>query len=389
TTLSGYRYAPAPPLVSKWELAAGEMSTDGGPRRSSGEGFLWRFRECRDRCGVGQAGSVGAVVAGAHQRTPREALLRYLPAAASSEGAGCLGCKTPRPVRAGGTCVAGKDGASGSQASGAGAAPAAAVGPGGSEVHNGEWGLISLHVSDNLLAGSTGCHEWEASFALAQWVLGHSERFRGRRVLELGCGAGLVAVALHRAGAAWVAATDGSDAAVANCAANLRLNGVRGVQLLQSGAQGQPEQQLSPPGEVAAFRLSWEDPLEAAALNCEIAVASDVLYDPEIVPVFVALLAHLLRPWSGPEGSVPPRPILLTQPQQQEVQHQEVQEAFIATLRRNPATLDLFLRSAEELSLRVESVDWRDSSVAFHHVPALADPQVAQRIVLQRVTRRR
>ncbi|GIM10729.1 hypothetical protein Vretimale_14294 [Volvox reticuliferus] len=283
----------------------------------------------------------------------------------------------------------GKDGASGSQASGAGAAPAAAVGPGGSEVHNGEWGLISLHVSDNLLAGSTGCHEWEASFALAQWVLGHSERFRGRRVLELGCGAGLVAVALHRAGAAWVAATDGSDAAVANCAANLRLNGVRGVQLLQSGAQGQPEQQLSPPGEVAAFRLSWEDPLEAAALNCEIAVASDVLYDPEIVPVFVALLAHLLRPWSGPEGSVPPRPILLTQPQQQEVQHQEVQEAFIATLRRNPATLDLFLRSAEELSLRVESVDWRDSSVAFHHVPALADPQVAQRIVLQRVTRRR
>ncbi|GIL66565.1 hypothetical protein Vafri_20064 [Volvox africanus] len=325
--------------------------------------------------GVGQPGGTDAA-GDNHPTLP--ASLRYPLVSASSEVAGCSGSETPQPVSADATCVAGNDSDGGWQGYSAGAVLAAAVAPGYGEGHNGECGLISLHVSDNLLAGSTGCHVWEASFALAQWVLGHPERFRGRRVLELGCGAGLVAMALHRAGAAWVAATDGSDAAVANCAANLRLNGVCSVHVMQSAAETPLGHKLSPPKGVAAFRLAWEEPLEVAALNCEVAVASDVLYDPEIVPVFVALLAHLLRTWSGPEGSVPP----------QQQQHQ-VQEVFIATVCRNPATLNLFLRSVEELSLHIESVDWRDSCVAFHHVPALTDPQLAQRILLHRVTYRK
>ncbi len=61
----------------------------------------------------------------------------------------------------------------------------------------------------------------------------------GRRVLELGCGAGLVGVALQRVGAQLAALTDGSAAAVHNCAANLRLNGIGGAAVVvQSGGGG-------------------------------------------------------------------------------------------------------------------------------------------------------
>lgn len=46
----------------------------------------------------------------------------------------------------------------------------------------------------------------------------------GRRCLELGCGAGVVGVALRRTGAASVTLTDGNDAAVENCKHNLDIN---------------------------------------------------------------------------------------------------------------------------------------------------------------------
>ncbi len=40
-------------------------------------------------------------------------------------------------------------------------------------------GLVTLRVSPNMLAGSTGCHEWEAGFALAELVLCRPQLFRG------------------------------------------------------------------------------------------------------------------------------------------------------------------------------------------------------------------
>lgn len=55
-------------------------------------------------------------------------------------------------------------------------------------------GLLALHVSLNLLEGGTGCHEWEAGFWLAEWVLSHPQ-------LAAGAGLGTDGVA-----AAWPAA---------------------------------------------------------------------------------------------------------------------------------------------------------------------------------------
>lgn len=46
----------------------------------------------------------------------------------------------------------------------------------------------------------------------------------GRRCVELGCGTGMVGVALCRIGAAAVQLTDGNAAAVHNCRHNLEIN---------------------------------------------------------------------------------------------------------------------------------------------------------------------
>ena len=48
-------------------------------------------------------------------------------------------------------------------------------------------GLITLGVSDDMLDGNTGCHEWEAGFLLAEFVLSHARLFAGAVVLPLHC----------------------------------------------------------------------------------------------------------------------------------------------------------------------------------------------------------
>lgn len=40
-------------------------------------------------------------------------------------------------------------------------------------------GLVTLHSSDNLFAGGTGCHMWDAGFLLAEFVFNHPQLFAG------------------------------------------------------------------------------------------------------------------------------------------------------------------------------------------------------------------
>lgn len=54
----------------------------------------------------------------------------------------------------------------------------------------------------------------------------------GRRVLEIGCGPGLVATCVCRSGAGRVLLTDGDPQALVNCLSNLRMNRQGGGTLL-------------------------------------------------------------------------------------------------------------------------------------------------------------
>jgi predicted nicotinamide N-methyase len=80
---------------------------------------------------------------------------------------------------------------------------------------------------------------WPGGQALARYLLDHAAEVAGRRVHDLGCGAGLAAIAAARAGAAAVRAIDSDPDAVAaaldNAAHNgVRIEGVRG-ELLECG----------------------------------------------------------------------------------------------------------------------------------------------------------
>ncbi|GFR45847.1 hypothetical protein Agub_g7215, partial [Astrephomene gubernaculifera] len=144
----------------------------------------------------------------------------------------------------------------------------------------------------------------------------------------------------------------------------------------EDGAGGELEEAAGMREGVAVCRLAWEEPLPPGGLRADVVVASDVLYDPEVVPVFVSLLGRLLGRRGGAREAE----------QEGGGSAGEAQEAYVASLLRNPATMELFLRTAAESGLKVEAMDGWNDTVRFHHVPALDDPTTAGRILLHRIT---
>lgn len=69
-------------------------------------------------------------------------------------------------------------------------------------------------------------HLWGGGLALARHLTEHRETVRGRRVLDLGAGSGLVAIAAAKAGARHVLASDSDPDALAAVAVHAALNGV-------------------------------------------------------------------------------------------------------------------------------------------------------------------
>ena len=87
-------------------------------------------------------------------------------------------------------------------------------------------GLYAVH---EVLAGLRFPPHWGYAFAggqaLARFVLDHPERVAGRRVLDIGTGSGLVAIAAARAGALRVTALDRDPLALEASRNNSYLNG--------------------------------------------------------------------------------------------------------------------------------------------------------------------
>lgn len=117
---------------------------------------------------------------------------------------------------------------------------------------------------------------WPSGTALAAAVA--ARPLAGTRVLELGCGLGLVSVAAAKAGADVVAA-DLSAEALAFTAVNAARNDV----------------------PVRTVRCAFERPAPLlAGAPWDLVVAADVLYDRKTVPVLLDLLPRLV----GPAGAV-------------------------------------------------------------------------------------
>ncbi len=69
-------------------------------------------------------------------------------------------------------------------------------------------------------------YSWAGGTVLARYILDHPDVVAGRRVLDLGCGSGVVAIAAAKAGAAQVLAVDIDAHAIAATRINAAANGV-------------------------------------------------------------------------------------------------------------------------------------------------------------------
>jgi len=88
------------------------------------------------------------------------------------------------------------------------------------------WEATEKDLERHNIAPPFWAFPWAGGQALARHVLDRPESVRGRRVLDLASGSGLVAIAAAKAGAAQVSANDIDPMCEAAIAANAALNGV-------------------------------------------------------------------------------------------------------------------------------------------------------------------
>jgi len=132
---------------------------------------------------------------------------------------------------------------------------------------------------------------WPSGVALAAKLTRHPEIVRGKRVLELGCGLGVTAIAALRAGA-HLLVTDYAPEALALCSLNA---------LDQAGRT---------PG---TLRVNWRDPtpalLDVLGTGFPVVLAADVLYERRDVEPLLKLCERLVAPtgelWLAEPGRAP------------------------------------------------------------------------------------
>lgn len=128
----------------------------------------------------------------------------------------------------------------------------------------------------------TGTRVWESSMALASWVVARAEQFRGKTVLELGCGLSGLPGFLASKFCRQITWTDGDDAVVAHVQSQLAINRkvVRSstavVQVLGWGTGGCAE-----PGGCRTY---------------DVVLGSDLLYSAAQVPLLAKTLEQRVAP---------------------------------------------------------------------------------------------
>lgn len=109
------------------------------------------------------------------------------------------------------------------------------------------------------------CFCWASGLVLVDWLARHPQWVRGKRVLDVGSGSGVAAIAAARAGAAQVVACDLDPLALAACRANAELNGVS---------------------------LGYSADLFGEHRDYDLAIVADVLYHRANLPLLDRVLEH-------------------------------------------------------------------------------------------------
>ena len=259
-------------------------------------------------------------------------------------------------------------------------------------------GLLALHTSNNMLAGETGCWDWEAGFFLSEFIFNHPQIFKNKRILELGSGCGMAGVALSRVSARSILCTDGDKETLHNCLQNLRVNGLEVTEI--SADVIEPANSNVPC--ISVQRLRWED--GAASLPIEsidVIVGADLTYDPVNIPPLIKVLKEILlsskKHLDGAVAALSTAAVSEPLPVASPASSIHTVEAYIVTTRRSEATFQKFLDALDgEPELQVEDITSKKEneaelsrgssggSVGFCHVESLEAAR--ERIVLHRIT---
>ncbi|XP_067911762.1 protein-lysine N-methyltransferase EEF2KMT isoform X2 [Heterodontus francisci] len=156
--------------------------------------------------------------------------------------------------------------------------------------------------------GTTGLVTWEAALFFAEWAMENSEVFNCRSILELGSGIGLTGIAICKT-------CTPKQYIFSDCHPNvlqqLRKNIVSNGLLLDSDTwnpkdcgvevknnNGSEESQRP---KITVVGLEWSEVTreQAAELQSDIIIATDIVYDPEMVLCLVSVLEKFLTDTSG------------------------------------------------------------------------------------------
>ncbi|MFV0297378.1 MAG: class I SAM-dependent methyltransferase [Hyphomicrobiaceae bacterium] len=110
---------------------------------------------------------------------------------------------------------------------------------------------------------------WPGGQAIARWLLDHPEEVAGTRVLDIGAGSAITAIAARLAGAAHVTANDTDPTAGVAAGLNAALNGV-------------------------TVAVETEDAL-ARPIACDVIVLGEVFYEPEMAVRITSFLEGAAR----------------------------------------------------------------------------------------------
>jgi len=129
------------------------------------------------------------------------------------------------------------------------------------------------HATEAILASNSApmpfwSFAWAGGQALARYLLDNPDLVRGREVLDLGSGSGIVAIAAAKAGAARVTAAEIDPFAAAAIGLNAPLNGVE-------------------------IRVETRDLLDRGPAGWAVALAGDVCYEEPMASRIIALLRRV------------------------------------------------------------------------------------------------
>jgi predicted nicotinamide N-methyase len=150
------------------------------------------------------------------------------------------------------------------------------------------WERIERDTGQDQLPPPFWAFPWAGGQALARYLLDQPDCVRGRVVLDLASGSGLVAIAAAAAGAASVTPSDTDPLAAAAITLNAGVNRVRLEptvgDLLGAPGSGQPEPGQPEPGQPEPGQKA------GAPVRADVVLAGDAFYDRDMAGLMLPFL---------------------------------------------------------------------------------------------------